>query len=60
MKRSPEWRAPPAGADDRASGNAGVGANDAYIAAMAEIIDDAVLTDNVDDLAALGVSVETY
>jgi len=47
-------------ADDRAGGDAGVGANDAYIAAMAEILDDAVLTDNVDDFAALGVSVETY
>jgi hypothetical protein len=47
-------------ADDRAGGDAAVGANDAYIAAMAEILDDAVLTDNVDDFAALGVSVETY
>jgi hypothetical protein len=47
-------------ADDRAGGDAGVGANDAYIAAMAEILDDAVLTDNVDDFAPLGVSVETY
>lgn len=47
-------------ADDRAGGDAGVGANDAYIAAMADILDDAVLTDNVDDFAALGVSVETY
>ncbi|WP_152042429.1 PIN domain-containing protein [Salinigranum salinum] len=49
-----------AGADDRADGGAGVGANDAYIAAMAEILDDAVLTDDVDDFTALGVSVETY
>ena len=47
-------------ADDRAGGDAGVGANDAYIAAMAEILGDAVLTDSVDDFAALGVSVETY
>lgn len=47
-------------ADDRAGGDAGVGANDAYIAAMAEILDDAVLTDNVDDFSTLGVSVETY
>jgi hypothetical protein len=47
-------------ADDRTGGDAGVGANDAYIAAMAEILDDAVLMDNVDDFAALGVSVETY
>ena len=47
-------------ADDRAGGDASVGASDAYIAAMADILDDAVLTDNVDDFAALGVSVETY
>lgn len=47
-------------ADDRAGGDAGVGANDAYIAAMAELLDDAVLTDNVDDFTALGAAVETY
>ena len=47
-------------AEDRAGGDAGVGVNDAHIAAMAEILDDVVLTDNVDDLAALGASVETY
>jgi len=49
-----------AGADDRAGGNAGVGSNDAYIAAMAQILDDAVLTANVDDFEALSVPVETY
>lgn len=49
-----------ASADDRTDGNAGVGPNDAYIAAMAEILDDAVLTANVDDFEALGVPVETY
>ncbi|MFC6824982.1 PIN domain-containing protein [Halopelagius fulvigenes] len=47
-------------ADDGTGGDAGVGINDAYIAAMAEILDDAVLTANVDDFEALGVSVETY
>ena len=47
-------------ADDRAGGNAGVGPNDGYIAAMADVLDDAVLTDNVDDFEALGVPVETY
>jgi predicted nucleic acid-binding protein len=36
------------------------GANDAYIGAMAESIDDAVLTENVDDFRKLGVTVETY
>lgn len=47
-------------ADDRTGGDAGVGANDAYIAAMAEILDDAVLTDNVADFETLGIPVETY
>ena len=47
-------------ADDRVGGNAGIGPNDAYIAAMADILDDAVLTDNVDDFDALDVPVETY
>jgi hypothetical protein len=46
--------------DHRAGGDAGVGSNDAYVAAMAEVLDDAVLTEDVDDFAALGVSVETY
>jgi predicted nucleic acid-binding protein len=47
-------------ADDEHGGTAGVGSNDAYIAAMARILDDAVLTDNVDDFEALHVPVETY
>ena len=49
-----------AAADDAVGGNAGVGANDAYIAAMADVLDDAVLTDNVDDFRSLGVPVESY
>ena len=49
-----------AAADDRSGGEAGVGPNDAYIAAMAELLDDAVLTANVDDFEALGASVESY
>lgn len=47
-------------ADDESGGDAGAGANDAYIAAMAEALDDAVLTENVDDFEALGVPVESY
>ncbi len=47
-------------ADGRDGGSAGIGANDAYIAAMADVLDDAVLTDNVADFEALGVAVETY
>lgn len=46
--------------DDQAGGDAGVGMNDAYIAAMAELHGDTVLTDNVADFRNLGVSVETY
>ncbi|WP_129112773.1 PIN domain-containing protein [Halegenticoccus tardaugens] len=48
-----------AAADDRV-GNAGVGANDGYVAAMADVLGDSVLTDNVEDFEALGVTVETY
>ncbi|TQQ83704.1 PIN domain-containing protein [Halonotius terrestris] len=47
-------------ADDTVGGDAGVGSNGAYIAAMASVLDDAVLTDNVDDFETLGVPVETY
>ena len=49
-----------AAADDRVGGNAGVGPNDGYVAAMADALGDAVLTDNVEDFEALGVPVETY
>jgi predicted nucleic acid-binding protein len=49
-----------AAADDHSGGEAGVGPNDAYIAAMADILDDAVLTTNVEDFEALDVPVETY
>lgn len=49
-----------ANADDEAGADAGVEANDAYIAAMAEVLDDAVLTANVEDFERLGVPVETY
>ncbi|WP_248299394.1 type II toxin-antitoxin system VapC family toxin [Halorhabdus amylolytica] len=47
-------------ADDQVGGDAGVGPNDAYIAPMADILDDAVLTDNVEGFEALGVPVEPY
>lgn len=49
-----------AAADDAAGGPSGVGSNDAYIAAMADVLDEAVLTANVDDFERLGVPVETY
>ena len=49
-------------ADDTAggSGRAGVGWNDAHIAATADVLDDAVLAENVDDFETLGVDAETY
>jgi len=46
--------------DDRVGGNVGVGPNDGYIAAMADVLDDTVLTDNVEGFEALGVPIETY
>ena len=49
-----------AAADDRVGGNAGLGTNEASIGAMAVILDDAVLTGDVDDFDALGVPVATY
>lgn len=47
-------------ADDATDGDSGVGPQDAYIAAVAEVLGDRVLTANVDDFRALGVPVETY
>lgn len=47
-------------ADDGSDGESGVGANDAYIAAVAEVLDDRVLTDDVTDFERLGVETETY
>lgn len=47
-------------ADDAAGGSSGVGINDAYIGAMADVLADSVLTENVDDFEALRVSVERY
>ena len=49
-----------AAADDTAGGNSGVSWNDALIAATGEVLNEAVLTRNVDDFERLGVAVETY
>jgi predicted nucleic acid-binding protein len=49
-----------ASADDEAGGDSGVGPQDAYIAAVADVFDDRVLTDNVEDFRTLGVPVEPY
>jgi len=47
-------------ADDAHGGNSGVGWHDTNIAAVAETLDDRVLTDNVEDFEKLGVPVERY
>lgn len=47
-------------ADDAEAGNSGIGWNDAHIAATADVLDEPVLTRNVDDFEALGVEIETY
>lgn len=49
-----------AAADDAAGGQSGVGMQDAYIAAVADVLGDSVLTANVDDFELFGVPVETY
>jgi predicted nucleic acid-binding protein len=41
-------------------GNSGVETNDAYIGAIADVIDEPVLTANPGDFERLGVPVETY
>ncbi|MFC7140685.1 PIN domain-containing protein [Halosimplex aquaticum] len=47
-------------ADRETGGNSGVETNDAYIGAVAEILDEPVLTANPDDFDALGIDVQTY
>ena len=47
-------------ADDDSGGHANIGANDGYITAMAALLDETVLTDNVGNFERLGVPVETY
>jgi predicted nucleic acid-binding protein len=49
-----------ANADKAAGGNSGVETNDAYIGAVADVLDDTVLTANPADFETLGVDVETY
>ncbi len=47
-------------ADRDASGDSGVEVNDAYVAAVAEVLDEPVLTSDPEDFETLGVAVETY
>jgi hypothetical protein len=47
-------------ADEKAGGESGVGNVDAMVAAVGEVYDEPVLTDDVDDFEALSATVETY
>lgn len=47
-------------ADNAAGGDSGIGWHDADIAAVADRLNDRVLTDNVADFETLGVPVERY
>lgn len=47
-------------ADRAAGGESGIDKVDPMVAAVADVLDDSVLTENVDDFEALGVDVETY
>ena len=47
-------------ADKRSGGESGVGKVDAMVAAVGEVYDEPVLTDDVDDFEALSATVETY
>lgn len=49
-----------ANADREAGGDSGVETNDAYIGAVADVLDDAVLTANPTDFETLDVDVVTY
>lgn len=47
-------------ADQNADGASGIDKVDPMVAAVSDVYDEPVLTDNVGDFAALGVGVETY
>jgi len=47
-------------ADQRDGGESGVAKVDPMVAAVSDVYDEAILTDNVEDFRALGVAVETY
>lgn len=49
-----------ANADREAGGTSGVETNDAYIGAIADVLDEPVLTANGGDFETLGVPVESY
>ncbi|MEF8886299.1 MAG: PIN domain-containing protein, partial [Haloarculaceae archaeon] len=47
-------------ADQKADGESGIDKVDPMVAAVSDVYDEPVLTDNVGDFTALGVEVETY
>ena len=47
-------------ADQQVEGESGIDKVDPMVAAVADVYDEPVLTDNVEDFAALGADVETY
>ena len=47
-------------ADQQAEGGSGIDKVDPMVAAVSDIYDEPVLTDNVGDFTALGVDIETY
>jgi predicted nucleic acid-binding protein len=47
-------------ADQQADGESGIDKVDPMVAAVSDVYDEPVLTDNVGDFTALGVDVETY
>ena len=47
-------------ADQKADGESGIDKVDPMVAAVSDVYDEPVLTDNVGDFTALGVDVETY
>ena len=47
-------------ADQKADGGSGIDKVDPMIAAVSDVYDEPVLTDNVGDFTALGVDIETY
>ncbi|MES3518435.1 MAG: PIN domain-containing protein [Natronomonas sp.] len=47
-------------ADRKANGESGIDKVDPMVAAVSDVYDEPVLTDNVSDFTALGIDIETY
>jgi predicted nucleic acid-binding protein len=46
--------------DQNVNGESGIDKVDPMVAAVSDVYDEPVLTDNVEDFATLGVDIETY